>query len=446
MKHKKKIFGKKQYLVGFVLGCFLFITGFYVIGLFKPSVSLQKKIEIQPGVEGLNKNVVDNTLVKSDLSLQNKQIEALPQKAELRNLDEIKVGFMGDFLGAKKDIDNPSFDGLKMGLDEANENNEFKNKKIKLFSLDHKGDVQGAISCIKNFADDLDVKILLTPCGSEELFASIALLEQKNFLVLFPVTLFDTFKHLNLKTFVFTFPVNEQEASVILNYGLDNLFIRKFAIFYEESYIGKGYLKDAEVVLEKRGLKNGVDYVVSSYALNTADTKNAADIINKFSPEAVLLFSSPVATTSLLNKLNIANIKYFLGTSFVEGDILFSVAKTKGFKFFISRAFPIFSKTKFYEEFLSCIKKQNKVESLSLLLGYLFARLFVEIVKKIDGSVTKESILRQIQQDKMYDVKGVKFYLDPSIKTNLNDCFHVIDINGNTFDLNGVLVGANGKT
>jgi len=456
MRHKKITFSGKTFAVGLFLGLAIsLIVFFFMRFLFNP-IGPHKKVTVGTSVvetvkvPEVAKKEEFAPVVKKDNTVEIKKTD-IAAKTEVPSTpvkfdgEIIKVGFMGDFSGGMKDIDNPWLEGMKIRIDEANENNELKNRQIKLEALDHKGESQVAVSCVKKFADEMGIKILLTPSGSEQVFASINILEQKNCLAMFPVTMFDSFKNLNLKTFLFTFPVNEQEASVILNYGMDNLFVRKFAIFYEESRLGNAYLKDAQAVIEKKGLQKGTDYIVTSYPANTTETRSAADLINKFSPDSVLLFSSPIATAALLNQVNIASIKYFLGTSFMEGDIFYSFARARGLKVFIARSIPNLSKLQVYADYLNAIKKRNKTDSLPLLAGYVWTGLFVEVVKKIEGSVTKESILEQVKREKTYDVGGLKFYFDPLLEINLNDNFHVIDLDGNIFDLHGTMLSSQKK-
>jgi len=446
MKIKKKHnfnINWRTFLFGAIWGFVIFIACLF---LFK--IVVRRPIETQ-GVQTLPV-VIDTSkrlevLKKDEIKKTELTTKVLAPITPVKFDGEIiKVGFMGDFSGGMRDIDNPWLEGMQIRIDEASENKELKNKMIKIEPFDHKGEAQVAVSGIKKLADD-GIKILLSSSGSGQLMAIVNTLEQKDFLVLFPATMFDPLKELNFKTFVFAFPSLDEEASVILNYGLNNLFVRKFAIFYEDSYMGKSYLKDVQKVIDKKGLKKDIDYIVSSYPPNTTETKHAADIINKFSPDSVFLFSTPVATASFLNQVNIANIRYFLGTSFVEGDVFYNFAKAKGLNVFISRGVPNFVKTQLYSDFLNAIKKRKIVENTPLFAGYLVASLFMEIVKKMDGLVTKDSILKQIKQDKQYNVKGMNVYLDPSIEINLNENFHVIDLNEKIFDLNGVLVGSSGK-
>jgi len=452
MRHKKITFSGKTFAVGLFLGLAIsLIVFFFMRFLFNP-IGPHKKVTVGTSVvetvkvPEVAKKEEFAPVVKKDNTVEIKKTD-IAAKTEVPSTpvkfdgEIIKVGFMGDFSGGMKDIDNPWLEGMKIRIDEANENNELKNRQIKLEALDHKGESQVAVSCIKKFADELGIKILLAPSGSNQLMASVNMLEQKDFLVLFPATMYDPFKELNFKTFVFALPANDQEASVIFNYGFNNLFVRKFAFFYEESLVGKSYLKDVQVVIEKKDLKKDVDYVVVSYPANTMETKGAADIINKFSPDSVFLFSSPVASASLLGQVNIASIKYFLGASFAEGDVFYDFAKAKGLKVFIARSAPRFFKTQLYSDFLNAVKKNKKIESAPMIVGYFLASLFLEIVKRISGPVSKDSLLKQIQQDKVYDIKGFKFYLDPSLKLDLNDNFHVVDANNNIFDLNGVKPG-----
>jgi len=455
MHRKKKItFSVKTFAVGLFLGLAMsLIALFFIKFLFRP-IDTNKKVTVTTSVveaakvADVAKKEETAPAAKKDNTVEIKKTD-IAAKTEAPSTpvkfdgETIKVGFMGDFSGGMKDIDSPWLDGLKMRIDEACENKELKNRQIKLEALDYKGEPQVAVSSIKNFSDELGIHILLSPSGSDTLKACISIFKEKDFLVLFPVTVFDPFKELNLNTFVFAFPGNDEEAQVILNYGLNILAIRKFAIFYEDSLISRSLLKAAQPILVKRGLKENSDYIVTSYVPNTNDVKQAVDAISKFKPEALFLFSNPISTVSLLRQLDITGLK-FLGTSFVEGDILYSSVKAKGLKIFVSRAvqsgLPRFSKMKLQEDYLAAAKKVQKIDSSPLFGGYLAASLFIEILKKIDGPVTKESILKQIKNDKKYNVKGCDLYLDPSLDVDLNKGFYVTDLNEKDFDLMGNVI------
>jgi hypothetical protein len=57
----------------------------------------------------------------------------------------------------------------------------------------------------------------------------------------------------------------------------------------------------------------------------------------------------------------------------------------------------------------------------SSLEGYIAASIFIDLLKKIDGEITKEKIIEQAEKIKKYDFKGLSLNFNPKNR-NLFGC------------------------
>ena len=64
------------------------------------------------------------------------------------------------------------------------------------------------------------------------------------------------------------------------------------------------------------------------------------------------------------------------------------------------------------QEFRSHAKQQNLELDVSTLEGYISASILIDILKKINGLITKEAIIAQAEQIKDYSLKGLELNFD----------------------------------
>ncbi|MBD3231167.1 hypothetical protein GF322_00740 [Candidatus Dependentiae bacterium] len=69
-----------------------------------------------------------------------------------------------------------------------------------------------------------------------------------------------------------------------------------------------------------------------------------------------------------------------------------------------------------YKQDLKIINKTHLISDLFVLMGYIAAKLFIDLAEKIDGPINKDTIVKQIKQTKNYNFKGLQLNYDT--KTN----------------------------
>jgi ABC-type branched-subunit amino acid transport system substrate-binding protein len=368
-------------------------------------------------------------------------VPAVTQLANVPNSnvkkEVINVGVFGDFTGSMKDTNIPSFEGMKLCFEVFNRANELKNIEINIVQIDHQSSPRIAVEQVKKFSKEYNGKFIIRPSNTDCLKACWPFFIEKDFLILFPEDMFEPFKEYNMSSMVYLFPAREQEASVLLKYACDVLLLKKFAVFYVDDLIGRSYLHNIKIELEKRKLQEGRDFIVTSCSANTIDVKTCADVINKFLPEGLFLLSTAVPVVSLLKMVDISQIKYVFPVSIALGAIMFDFLKEKGLKGFAAYCAQFPLNTQLFEDFFKLYSEKKIIfEREAVFDGYSQASLFIEILKKINGPITKESILGVIKNNKVLSFKGMNFYFDLNDDNSLKN-LQIEDEVGNAYDIKG---------
>jgi hypothetical protein len=119
--------------------------------------------------------------------------------------------------------------------------------------------------------------------------------------------------------------------------------------------------------------------------------------------------------------------------------------KEKGLQVIAAYAIQYARKTQLFEEFYKLfLSKKIQLDPESAFVGYSMASLFVDILKKISGQITKENILNVIKINKIFSIKGINHYLDPN-NENIYKNFQFEDKDGNVLDITGKKIDYRGS-
>jgi ABC-type branched-subunit amino acid transport system substrate-binding protein len=190
---------------------------------------------------------------------------------------------------------------------------------------------------------------------------------------------------------------------------------QKIAFFYQNDSWGKDLLEGAKKEFVKKGFDS---FLELSYVPNLLELEKHAEQIKKFNPDGIGLFCSPRICQEFINKMGVD----FLRQKALFGDTILGLKefddfiKEKGIKIIRVQAIPNprTSDLEIVQDFRKEAKKNKVPIDTVSLEGYMNAAVFLDILQKINGSLSIESFLKTIEGIKDYNFKGLDLNFNPN--------------------------------
>jgi branched-chain amino acid transport system substrate-binding protein len=266
----------------------------------------------------------------------------------------------------------------------------------------------------KNQMDELirkygiDVYMMLD--GTELHEALSTAIARGEILSIFPTNVMKSFlrhhkKVLNWRSFY------ETEVQVILEHAIRSMQVQKLLFFYEDDVLGRSLMQEVEGYLQSIGMK---DYAKIPHAVDSPYMKQYAKRVRAYDPEALFLLTSPSQAMLLLDEVGIDSIatRKLFGISRLADSIFLSFIEDRGLSFISTHAVPDsndFSDS-LIVEYAKTMKGAGLERGTESLEGYVSTNLFVEALRTIEGSLTKEKLLRGIERRMERGYKDLRFF------------------------------------
>jgi ABC-type branched-subunit amino acid transport system substrate-binding protein len=327
---------------------------------------------------------------------------------------ELIVGSTLDLSKTLKIESEHTLEGLHRAFDKINREGGVKNKRIKLVILDDEYDPQKARKNVENLIQKHNVEFIVSPMGAVPVSGFLDLVKDKKIVVAFPSSGSPALRDPQLTYMIHFRPSYTDTDISLLRYAQETLKAKKFAFFYPTDESAEG----TEEHIRLSGIPKDNYILVTYHPASTSFKKQVEDII-KFNPDAIALFGTSRAATELIRQLGIQNLvkKWLLGVE--QGDELFrAFLKEQGLtKQFIDTQNlpnPQTSNLEIVREY----RKEMGTKPLNVfsLEAYISGTLFAEIVKRIEGDITKENFIKAAEAIKDVDFKGLKLNFDPTTR------------------------------
>jgi len=340
-----------------------------------------------------------------------------PQRPTPDHGDEIVIGMPTDLTRADSLITAEMIRGVSLKLNTTNrEKGGVHNKRLRLIILDDEYTPHITLERMHEFLDIYKTNLILASSGTATLKAALPLIQDKKLLVLFNWSGANIFRQPELNHIIHYRTSYKNEAIALVNYAINELNAKRFAIFYENNSFGKEPLAGAKEELKKHNI---TDFIEVSYPPNTTDVSQAAQKIQNFNPDAILFFSSYGPSTELIRTIGVLNLSNTILMSLsVLPNIFRNFLNSHGLNLLISRIVPMPSQENSMPIVQEYIKNSKKYSPGSLfsstgLEGYINASLLVDVLNTIEGMVTKEKIIQKFESIKNYNFKGLELNFDP---------------------------------
>lgn len=347
-----------------------------------------------------------------------------PQTTELDAQKEILIGTIMDLSAELSENARYFLKGLYLRINEENNKGGINNKKIRLIHLDDKYDTQLTKKALQSLIDS-GIQILLSPLGSLTLSAILPLAEKENINIFFPEATSPIFRKKELKNIVHFFASSQKEADVLTNYLLKEYSPSKIAIFYQTEPFSIGALNGAKDILKKYNLIEGKDWIATSHSPTSLDVSAAVKEIKNFNPDAIILLSATLGVQSLIKELGLDFLfgKKILGISSSASSAFKTFLKDKNLKYINTQLTPNseLSDLQIVQDFRKEATLQGEAASEFTLEGYISADIFIDMIKKIKGTITNKKIMNIIENLKDYNYKGLKLNFNPETREIANE-------------------------
>ncbi len=303
--------------------------------------------------------------------------------------------------------------GISLRLNKENKEGGVGGKRLRLIVLDHEYVSNLAVRRAKELLNKYNVNIILNNMGSPTTEALLPFVREGKLLLAYPWSGSSAWRKPEYSHFLHFRTTYSDESQKLIDYAINELLIRSFALFYQDDAYGYDCLKGAREALKRHGVK---EWLETSYARNTVEVDDSVKKIREFNPEAIIFLSVNAPSIVLVRKLGypyVAN-KILIGNSIMASFQDFM--SKKGINFIASRVItnPRSDELEIVREYKEELKKQGLAGAISSesFEGYLNASLLVEAMKKIKGPITKEKIIEETEKMQNYNFKGFTLNFD----------------------------------
>ncbi len=271
----------------------------------------------------------------------------------------------------------------------------------------------------RNAVEDLIAKgitILLGSQGSASLESYLDLIEDEKVLVLFPLTGAPEFRKPNLSHLIHYRGSYIREGEELIKYALKALRARKIVIFYQDDAFGRGALEGARRALKEAGF---TDFLEVPHERNVVNYAKQAAIISDFNPDTILFSTNTLPIRGLIHQMGVQYFagKNLLGLSVYE-DAFERFLKDIGLSFVLTRMVPDpkVSDLPIAKEYRHWADTYNLSYDKVAFEQFINATILFEILKHIQGPITKEKIIDFAENMKNYPLKGLMLNFNPETR------------------------------
>lgn len=258
------------------------------------------------------------------------------------------------------------------------------------------------------------IDIILAPFGTPTIEAFMDEIQEKKVLVLFPT---GGTREEVLKYLIYYRVSLAAESEEIIEYALDNLKSQKIIFFFPDDEFG---IKSAEAgrrVLDERGFKA---YKEFPYRRNTLEFTHQTKEILEYNPDTFALFCPTLAAQAFIRQFGLNNVAgdFIIGKSGLNTHRFERFLRSNGLSVTVPAIVPnpqdaTLAITAQYQESM----RRHKVDiNSNSFEGYIVASIFIEVLKKIKGTITKDKIVRIIEQMKDVNLGGIPLNFNPKTR------------------------------
>lgn len=313
--------------------------------------------------------------------------------------ETIKLGTTGPLSGSLSLLGQGVRDGIETYVNFVNDQGGVNGLKIELISEDDGYDPMRAVASAKKLVEQNGVIGLISPVGTPSNAAMIPYVQEKKIPLFAPYAFSHTLTT-PIKRYVFTtLPEVRIQASVLADYLTSTLKHTKIAVIYQNDDFGQ----DAVIGFEERLTKSNVPVTKLPFDRGSTNFSGVVAQARQSGAEDVVFFGIPRDAALIMKEANKMGWKpqfsghnalgdpqtfTLAGASLVEGAIAVAVME------------PLESPKPEVAQFLARQKKYmpKTTPTTYSMHGYNAAQIFIEAIKRIQGTPTSEKIVAELEK------------------------------------------------
>jgi len=286
-------------------------------------------------------------------------------------------------------------------------------RKIRVISLDNKGNKDETVATINQLVEKDKVMGIYMMSGTANVTAVLPYL-QENKVPLFGITS-GTVSLRKHNPYLYHYKASYGDELAKMAEHLSTVGIQRVGIIYLRSSFGKENLGAAEAALAGRNLQV---IAKAEVAESGEDAPAAAAIVAKAKPQAVVLVSVSGTAPKIVSAYRALDEKaMLLGLSVLSSDLLYKELGDKARGTIIAQTvpYPWDRSTRIVAEYQDTMKAMGvKDISVAGMEGYLSARILVEALKTGGRGVTRESLIRVLDNTGEQNLGGYRYAFTPT--------------------------------
>jgi branched-chain amino acid transport system substrate-binding protein len=318
--------------------------------------------------------------------------------------------------------------GIQAAFEEANKHGGVQGRKLRLVTIDDGYEPDKAIVATKKLIEEDKVFALIGPVGTPTSAATQPLATAANVPFIGAFTGASFLRDPKLTNVINIRASYDAETEAWAQHLVEDLKIKKIAIFYQDDSFGRAGLSGFKKAMDKRGLEIAAE---GTFERNTVAVKSALLAIKRAEPEAVVMvgpYKPSAEFIKLARKVDFNPV--FVNISFVGAVALAKELGADGNGVVVSQVvpFPWDASIKAVADYQAAIKAldaQTQPDFVSLE-GYLAGRLAIAAVEKTGKDLTREALIKAIKDTGSFDIGGLNMSYGSDHDAGLGQVFMTV--------------------
>ena len=335
--------------------------------------------------------------------------------------DTISIGSTLDLSKSDKVMGNLIKNCLEAFFDMINREKILDSRKVEILVLDDEYNVKKARANVQRLIEERKILALLSPMGSLNVEGYLDLVNAGQVDLLFAQGSSIAFRKADQKNIINFSASGLDVGYSMTKYAFKKSAITKLMLFYESTVVGS--VVGVTNALSELRTTNLLEVPFSASDVNYSEQ---AKKIKNENPDAIMLASGMTPALSLIRLLGVNFLmgKILLGAStFLNSDSFKKSIRTQGLTMAIPSLVPNpkTSDLQIVKDFRAFARAAHIEDDPVSLQTYISGRIFVEIIKKIEGPVTKQKIIEVAEQFKDFGLGGISLTFDPQTRRIINN-------------------------
>tara|TARA_R110001599_G_scaffold31279_5_gene104403 strand:- start:2602 stop:3765 length:1164 start_codon:yes stop_codon:yes gene_type:complete len=326
--------------------------------------------------------------------------------------ENIHVGMSSALSGPLAEMGLSMQAGINTFFSKINYQGGIQGNSIELLALDDSYEPLLAATNMRQLITEHDVVAVLGNVGTPTAVVTVPIAEQSQVALVGAFSGGEVLRRDPPSRYIINFrPGYRQEVTTLIN-GLLNAGIQadEIAFFTQQDSYGNAVFQAASLALQDRGFYQADFLTHAYYSRNTLNVESAVATILKAkkTPKVILMAGSYAPSAKFIKLLHADKPEmWFVNVSFVGSHVLEQSLKGIDANVLVSQVVPeIDADLPIVNEYRQALEQYDKnlQPNTVSLEGYIVAKVFCQALKRIDGPVTRQSVVDALYNLEDWDI------------------------------------------